>query len=239
VTGRSCICDRDFRLASIHVQILQRQRSRALPLRAGCGLALLLPVVAAGCGGSGGQARVTPVYDKQTGALTELAGDRNGDGKVDARAYMNGVELKSIAIDRNGDGRPDRWEYYAPAPAGTRAPGSTAVGSLLVRADEANGQSDRVTRHEYYQHGVISRVEEDTNDDGRIDTWQTYENGTLVEMDLDLSGRGTPDRRLVYRADGTLDHVEADPDGDGKFERIKPGDALPPATTTPQKGGGR
>jgi hypothetical protein len=37
-------------------------------------------------------------------------------------------------------------------------------------------------------------------------------------MDLDLSGRGFPDRRLIYRPDGTLDRSESDPNGDGRFK---------------------
>ena len=49
-------------------------------------------------------------------------------------------------------------------------------------------------------------------------------------MDLDLAGRGFPDRRLIYRANGTLDRSESDPTGDGRFKEpagdssaVKPG----------------
>jgi hypothetical protein len=165
--------------------------------------------LASGCGRQeAGQ--VTPIYNKTTGRLEQLVGSRNGDGRVDTRAQMDGARLRSVEIDRNRDGRPDRWEYYEPD--------QTTRRSMLVRAEEANGPDGRVTRHEYYDKGAIQRVEEDTDGDGRIDKWEAYEEGSLARMDLDLSGRGFPDRRLIYRRDGTLERTESDPTGDGRFK---------------------
>ena len=114
---------------------------------------------------------------------------------LDIWAQMDGVRLKSIQIDRHGTGHPDRWEYYV---EGTPAPGSAATAgaafdrkTMISRADEANGPDDKtVTRHEFYTDGVITRVEEDTDFDGKIDKWETYDHGTLVRMDFDSSGRG-------------------------------------------------
>jgi hypothetical protein len=190
------------------------------------GVFALAGTLGAGC--QSGQAphagQVTPVYDPKTGHLTELTADRDGKGTPDLRAQMDGAHFKSVAIDRNGDGKPDRWEYYKPVSGG--GPGGEAR-SELVRADEANGPDGRITRREFYENGVIQRVEEDTNDDGRVDSWAYYQNGALVRLDLDLTGRGTPDRRLVYRPDGSLDHIEVDPDGSGHFRRL---DATEPST---------
>jgi hypothetical protein len=53
-----------------------------------------------------------------------------------------------------------------------------------------------------------------------MDKWETYRDGTLVLMGLDTAGRGKPDRRLVYRADGSFDHIETDPTGSGQFKAI-------------------
>jgi hypothetical protein len=72
------------------------------------------------------------------------------------------------------------------------------------------------------------RVEEDSDFDGRVDKWEQYRNGALVRMDLDLQGRGKPDRRLVYGADGSLDHVEIDPTGTGAWAPA-PVEPPPPA----------
>lgn len=177
-------------------------------------LLLALAVAAAACNSSAQQStgRATPVYDQQTGKLQQLVSDRNGDGKIDIRAHMDGVRFKSIEIDRNGDGKPDRWEYYDMVPGPRRVPET-----VLVRAEEANGATQKVTRHEFYEKAKIHRVEEDTNDDGRIDKWEFYEDGGLVRIDLDLQGKGFPDRRMYY-ANGAIARLEVDPDGDGKFE---------------------
>src|SRR6187455_2759179 len=82
---------------------------------------LALALAAASCNGATpATGRATPVYDQQTGKLAQLISDRNGDGKIDMRAQMDGVRFKSVEIDRNGDGKPDRWEYYdtVPGPRG-------------------------------------------------------------------------------------------------------------------------
>jgi hypothetical protein len=210
-----------------------------------CGLAVLASVALVGCGAPApapGSSATTPVYDKETGRLERIDSDRDGDGKVDTRAYMDGVHIKYIEIDRNGDGKPDRWEYYVPAPAGTSGTGSSTGQNMIDHADEANGTGDAITRREFYVNGVISRVEEDTDFDGRTDKWEYYTNGRLSRVDLDLQGRGTPDRRLVYGTNGNLDHMEADPDGDGVFVRMDGAGAGSTAggrtVPTGRKGGG-
>jgi hypothetical protein len=144
---------------------------------------------------------------------------------------MDGTHLKSIAIDRNGDGRLDRWEYYTAGAGDANSAGAAFdKHTMLVRADEANGPDDRITRHEHYEQGVLVAVEEDTDFDGRLDKWERYEHGTLVQVDLDLTGQGKAGRRLVYRPDGSLDHIEQDVSGDGHFQPMPAGPA-PVATT--------
>ena len=196
--------------------------SACLALVRGVWLGLLPALVAVACQSPAeGPGRVTPVYNKQTGRLEQLVGDRQGDGKIDVRAHMDGAHVTSIEIDRNRDGRPDRWEYYAQA-----APGDAkAARVLLVRAEEANGADSRITRREYYSKGAIDHVEEDTDGDGRIDKWEQYDHGALIRMDLDVGGRGFPDHRLTYRPDGSLDRSEVDVRGDGRF---KPSGTLSP-----------
>ncbi len=170
-----------------------------------------------------------PVYNRTTGQLEQLVSDRNGDGKPDTWASMSGTRITKIAIDRSGDGHPDRWEYYS-APLADGSP------TTIERADEANGEDGQtVTRHERYVRGVLQSVDDDTDGDGRPDKWETYEGGRLARVDLDLVGRGTPTRRLVYSADGSMTRVEADPDGDGQFTVAPP----PAASTSGNRGGTR
>lgn len=157
--------------------------------------------------------KVTPVYNKDTGRLEQLTADRNGTGKVDTRAYMDGTTVKKVEVDRHAKGRPDRWEYYEADGATTKGPRT-----VLVRAEEANGPDDKITRWERYERGALVSVDEDTDFDGRVDKWEHYAAGALLWMDLDLTGRGFPDRRMIYGAGGTLDHMESDPTGDGRFK---------------------
>jgi len=178
----------------------------------------------------GSSAQVTPVYNQQTGRLEQLIADRQGDGKVDMRAYMSGTHLTLIEIDRNRDGHPDRWEYYGQTPAGE----AKTLRVLLIRAEEANGPDSRVTRREFYVKGVLDHVEEDTDVDGRIDKWEQYENGALVRIDLDLSGRGFADHRMTYRADGSLEATTIDSTGDRGLK----GSAPTPEAASPTRGGG-
>ena len=145
------------------------------------------------------------------------------------RAYMSGTHLSLVEIDRNRDGHPDRWEYYGQVPPRE----AKKLRVLLIRAEEANGSDSRVTRREYYIKGVLDRVEEDTDADGRIDKWEQYKSGGLVRIDLDLAGRGFPDHRMIYRADGSLGGTDVDTAGDGRF---KP--SAPAAARLPTRGGG-
>jgi len=175
----------------------------------------------AGCSTSAnqppGNGTTTPLYNKVTGRLETLISDHNGDGKPDTWAHMDGTMVKSIEIDRDGDGRPDRWEYYVPAPAAAGA-GPTSV---LDHVDEANGPDQKaVTRREYFLKGALQRTEEDTDHDGRIDKWEYYDGNVLTRVEFDLGGHGYADRRLVYGPDGNVLRVEADADGDGKFETV-------------------
>jgi hypothetical protein len=183
---------------------------KRLSLMAACAAVL------AGCGSTGSAApgrQVTPVYSKETGRLEELTSDRDGDGKVDTRAFMDGVRVQRIEIDRDRDGRPDRWEFYsANSPAGT---------AQIERAEESEGPNARIVRREYYDAGLISRVEEDTDGDNRVDKWEHYTRGLLNRVELDFDGRGKPTQRLVYGLGGNVERVESDPDGDGAFVPVK------------------
>ena len=166
--------------------------------------------------------KATPVYNKQTGRLEQLQSDRNGDGKADTWAYMDGTRLLRIEVDRNGDTRPDRFEYYGESSGGAARASAGAPNGSIERIEQADGPTDRITRKEFYVGGMIQRVEEDTDLDGRMDKWEHYERGDLVRLDLDLKGRGVADQRLFYR-DGNVVRVESDPDGDGVFTPGYPG----------------
>ena len=72
------------------------------------------------------------------------------------------------------------------------------------------------------KRGELARVEDDANNDGRLDRWELYDAGVLARIDMDLKGSGFPTRRLVYRRDGSIDRVEVDPDGSGAWREAPP-----------------
>ncbi|HXT69808.1 MAG TPA: hypothetical protein VN700_08630 [Vicinamibacterales bacterium] len=161
---------------------------------------------------------VSTVYNKDNGKLEQLLSDRDGDGRAETRAFMDGAVLKRIEIDRNGDGVVDRWETYASGRVA--GPGATVEPPVIEHAEEANGSGKEITRRQFYAGGVVQRVEEDTNDDRRVDKWEYYEAGRLVRVDLDLVGKGFASQRLIYGAGGAVVRVETDPEGDGTFVAV-------------------
>jgi hypothetical protein len=178
----------------------------------------LLSGLSLGCQGASPartQGNIQAAYDKTTGRLTRLAYDANNNGKHDTWAVMDGARLTSLEADENEDGKIDRWEYY---PSTATAQGPKQPPERIERATRFDG---RVSRREFFEAGTMARVEEDTDGNGAIDKWETYAGGTLVLLALDTQGRGTPDRRLIYRPDGSLDRIEADPSGSGRFEPVK------------------
>jgi len=224
-----------------HMEPVRVAMAEARDARRGVARALLYVALGMGGGNAIGCAPatapvvkgVTPVYDKTTGRLLELLGDRDGDGRPETHAFFDGARLLRIEIDRDGDGATDRWEYYVAIPEGAMSVGSIDARTSIERAEQLGGTHGRVTAREFYVNGDITRVERDRDDDGRVDTWEFYREGELQRLELDLLGKGYADRRLHYGPGGGLRGVQADPDGDGKFDLVS-GVAAPEAA---RKGG--
>lgn len=209
-------------------------------------LALVVTFGACACGDAGTdrlKATVKPSYDKATGRLTELTSDANNNGRIDTWTEMDGARPIRSRIDRNEDGVVDRWEYYDDRGGVSKVgisrahrdrPDAWAYANREGRLEriEVSSTADeaRIDRWEYYappppgaSEGALVRVEEDTNTDGRKDTWQTYESGALKTAEYDETGDGRPDRRLTYRG-VELVSIESAPGENGKytvFTRVK------------------
>jgi hypothetical protein len=168
--------------------------------------------------------QVRPTYRADTGRLEKLAYDRNGDGREDAWAFMDGTRLLRAELDDNFDGRVDRKELYSASTSDVRAGGTAAIQGqrVLTRVELVSAATGAPFRKETYDKGVLARAEEDTDGDARTDKWERYENGALTSVALDTGRRGIPDRRLVYTADGGAPRIESDPDGDGHFRPAAP-----------------
>lgn len=61
----------------------------------------------------------------------------------------------------------------------------------------------------------IVRQEEDTNGDGRVDTWSAFKDGKLVRREVDTKGNGRPDT-IYYYEDDKISWEERDENGDGR-----------------------
>ncbi len=184
--------------------------------------------------------RITPEYDK-SGRLMLLRYDSLGNGQVDTWSYMDGARVVRIEIDTTHDGRIDRWEHYDLNQKLERVGFSTqndevedawsfagADGSLehIAISTARNGVIDRT---EYYRRDVMVRAEQDSDGDGSIDKWETYDGTRLASVAFDTLHRGVPDRRLTYGASGTA-HLDFDREGDG---HLLPVTSSPPAPSSP------
>jgi len=174
----------------------------------------------AGCTGSGPaagvQGRVNPTYRRDTGRLEKLAYDRNGDGREDAWAFMDGTRLLRAELDDNFDGQVDRREVYAVGTQDQRAGTPIIPGQGVLARVELLSGNGAVFRAETYATGVLESAEEDTDRDGRTDKWERYEAGALVSVALDTRRRGIPDRRVEYARDGGAPRIETIADGSGR-----------------------
>ena len=134
-------------------------------------------------------------------------------------------------VDRNGDGRTDHWIWRE-------------NGAIVREAFDENfdGTPDRTLIYDPVSHEVV-QIEEDTNFDGKTDTWTTlrggkvtgrrvdtngdgqvdawsfYQNGVITRLERDTNGDGFPDH-VAYYQNGRLAREERDDDGDGRTDMI-------------------
>jgi hypothetical protein len=196
---------------------------------------ILLCSLTGACGSGGSHARNTiePVYDQQTGRLKQLNYDSKNSGKFDTVSYMDGARVLRIEIDTDGDGKVDRWEYYGADQKLAKVGFSRAndgkedawsyadPDGKIERIEISTRRDGKIGRTEHYSKELPSRAEEDTHGDGVIDKWETFESGRLMSVAFDTTHRGSPDRRLIYAADGAV-RVEVDPRGDGQWTSHTP-----------------
>ena len=206
---------------------------------------LAIALVISGCSDRAGdeaRKRITPEYDKATGKLKLLKYDSDGDGVVDTWSYMDGARVVRIEIDKNQDGKIDRWEYYdanqklekigtSRAQDGKEDSWSYLGADGTIERIDVSGKHDgKISRVEHYVKNVLVAAEEDGDGDGKMDKWETYDGDRLASIAFDTTHRGTPDRRLIYGANGTA-RLEVDSKGTGQFVAVNPGQ---PATRKPQ-----
>jgi hypothetical protein len=82
-----------------------------------------------------------------------------------------------------------------------------------------DGKADRISYHNAQR--TPYRIEVDTDLDGRMDRWESYdERGTLLKFGVSRQGRG-PDMWVIVDLQGRPQRREYDDDHDGKIERAE------------------
>ena len=113
-------------------------------------------------------------------ALIKKEVDVNSDGKVNMRRTYNELgALMLEEVDTDLDGRMDVINHID--------------NGNLVRKDLLDATSGTILASRFYFEGSIQRVEQDTNDDDKVDYWEFYEQGVLDRIGRDLNGDGRAD----------------------------------------------
>ncbi|MBX3208460.1 MAG: hypothetical protein KF764_25670 [Labilithrix sp.] len=193
------------------------RRGQARLARSALGVALgagaLLVAGAIGCGGGDSGVANAKLPDgvrsqtieheacSESGHRVETV-DVNNDGKPDIRRVFDGdAEICRIS-DLNRDGKPDLFEYY------------DKTGQLRRREADYD-DNGIVNAIEIYENGKLVRAELDTTNQGRIDTWDTFDpaTGKRIKRERDATGDGRIDQWWTYNGDQVT--IAMDKNGDG------------------------
>ena len=131
--------------------------------------------------------------------------DVNGDGKPDIIHVMSGSHELCRIIDLNLDGTVDAYIYYDDQGRERRRESDF----------DRDGRADEISLS---KGGHIYLKLRETNFDNRIDTWDYYENDRLVRRERDSDGDGIVDQWWTFDdpSKPKCATVATDRDGDGK-----------------------
>lgn len=215
--------------------------ARALVVSATLGGVVAVVGAVAGCTNGSSTRRIAASYDPFTSRLVQISADQDGDGRFDQWTFLDGNRPLRGEADTDRDGRIDRWEYFDTnsvlVSIGTSSRNDGIEDTWTFAAPTAQGETRIVRsrnrdrqwdRTEFMRGTDLIRSEDDSNADGHPDRWDRYEGSVLREAAFDTTlGTGRPNRRLIYDGGGRFAAMEADPEGDGTFVRLK-GEAAPP-----------
>ena len=111
--------------------------------------------------------------------------DVNGDGRPNIVKVMKGGRETCRILDLNLDGAIDAYVYYDDA-------------GLERRREFDFDRDGRVDEIVSLRGGVIFLKERETNFDNQLDTWDYYESGRLVKRERDSDGDGVIDQWWTF-----------------------------------------
>ncbi|MBM4384603.1 MAG: hypothetical protein FJ091_14715 [Deltaproteobacteria bacterium] len=153
-------------------------------------------------------------------------------------AAVSAPPIADRVADRDGDGAPDHWIYRDAQgrpereqydengdARQDRTAWLDAVTGRETRVEEDANLDGRVDTWVEYVDGAPARQRRDTNHDGSADQWSYYDRtGKLARQEQDLDGDGYRNRETLYR-EGKLAKQRDDRDGDGRFDLVTTYDA--------------
>jgi hypothetical protein len=176
-------------------------------------------VLAAGCSspeaenanakspGSGPEKRDTSIVHEpcDIGSTDAVKVDVNGDGRPDIIHVMKGGKEVCRAVDLNMDGKMDVFIYYDDQGRERRRESDF----------DRDGRCDEIA---IYENGQLKLKLRETNFDDKIDTWDYYEGGRLVRRERDSDGDGIVDQWWTFNnpANPKCAVVAVDRNADGK-----------------------
>jgi hypothetical protein len=131
--------------------------------------------------------------------------DVNGDGKPDIIHVMKGGKEVCRIVDLNMDGAVDAFIYYDDQGRERRRESDF----------DRDGRADEIA---IFENGQLKLKLRETNFDNKIDTWDYYENGRLVKRERDSDGDGIVDQWWTFNnpSNPKCAVVASDRNADGK-----------------------
>ena len=166
------------------------------------------------------------------GKVLKLEIDSNNDGVMDRFQYYQNGALVRIESDLDNDQQIDAWDYFNKEKR-IRHEGANSLGNVnqVVFFDEkesplriekdstGDGKFDTVYN---YKDGTIFSLTKDTDQDEKVNIWQTFQAGKPVERKVDDDdGDGKAERISRYNSMGFCEKSLHDLDNDGKHEVLR------------------
>jgi len=191
--------------------------------RAGVGAFLVIAAAAQiGCAGSTSNANspgggltkrdtavVHEACDTNSGGTEKI--DANGDGRADIFIVRDGGREVCRAVDLNFDGVIDAYSYFDASGQLRRRENdydkdgqvdeiSVFKAGQIAEKDQATAVAKRLDTWDFYQAGVLTRTERDSNGDGIVDQWWEYPQPgcPLIHADVNNDGRPDPGATIDY-----------------------------------------
>ncbi len=198
------------------VNVLLVERSFTKRLIGIVGTSTAIVAIGLGCGGNDSAVGKSKLPDgvrsqsieheacNESGHRVEAV-DVNNDGKPDIKRVFDGQREICRISDLNRDGKPDMFEYYDKS-------------GQLRRREADYDDNGIVNAIEIYENGKLVRAELDTTNQGKIDTWDTFDpsTGKRTKRERDSTGNGRVDQWWTFEGDKVT--IAMDKNGDGKPE---------------------